>query len=155
MIRRPPRSTRTDTLFPYTTLFRSVRRPFQPVGNPAVAVGGGFQFEGWRQIGERTALEDAGLAEVPLDHPFVGWIVPCDGHTLVIRRRLAAHRAVRLHDLLDRIAWRARRLVETGGIRNERPDRCRRNRQLPGPDPALARRHAAPSGAETDRKSVV
>src|SRR3546814_9286088 len=28
MIRRPPRSTRTDTLFPYTTLFRSV--PAQP-----------------------------------------------------------------------------------------------------------------------------
>src|SRR3546814_11961368 len=27
MIRRPPRSTRTDTLFPYTTLFRSHRRP--------------------------------------------------------------------------------------------------------------------------------
>src|SRR3546814_10235390 len=26
MIRRPPRTTRTDTLFPYTTLFRSVRR---------------------------------------------------------------------------------------------------------------------------------
>src|SRR3546814_20697216 len=26
MIRRPPRSTRTDTLFPYTTLFRSVGR---------------------------------------------------------------------------------------------------------------------------------
>src|SRR3546814_1293161 len=29
MIRRPPRSTRTDTLFPYTTLFRSAAR--QPV----------------------------------------------------------------------------------------------------------------------------
>src|SRR3546814_2014287 len=27
MIRRPPRSTRTDTLFPYTTLFRSVLMP--------------------------------------------------------------------------------------------------------------------------------
>src|SRR3546814_20982069 len=26
MIRRPPRSTRTDTRFPYTTLFRSLRR---------------------------------------------------------------------------------------------------------------------------------
>src|SRR3546814_19206390 len=25
MIRRPPRSTRTDTLFPYTTLFRSLQ----------------------------------------------------------------------------------------------------------------------------------
>src|SRR3546814_7485186 len=37
MIRRPPRSTRTDTLFPYTTLFRSVlteavrRRPYSVV----------------------------------------------------------------------------------------------------------------------------
>src|SRR3546814_17019956 len=28
MIRRPPRSTRTDTLFPYTTLFRSERLRF-------------------------------------------------------------------------------------------------------------------------------
>src|SRR3546814_19144369 len=32
MIRRPPRSTRTDTLFPYTTLFRS-----QPEGRGLVA----------------------------------------------------------------------------------------------------------------------
>src|SRR3546814_1614465 len=29
MIRRPPRSTRTDTLFPYTTLFRSLRMAIQ------------------------------------------------------------------------------------------------------------------------------
>src|SRR3546814_16477561 len=29
MIRRPPRSTRTDTLFPYTTLFRSGEQPWQ------------------------------------------------------------------------------------------------------------------------------
>src|SRR3546814_1190665 len=29
MIRRPPRSTRTDTLFPYTTLFRSVGIDFR------------------------------------------------------------------------------------------------------------------------------
>src|SRR3546814_14861918 len=28
MIRRPPRSTRTDTLFPYTTLFRSAKERF-------------------------------------------------------------------------------------------------------------------------------
>src|SRR3546814_2322033 len=28
MIRRPPRSTRTDTLFPYTTLFRSVQKDY-------------------------------------------------------------------------------------------------------------------------------
>src|SRR3546814_1269810 len=32
MIRRPPRSTRTDTLFPYTTLFRSfIGRPIRDV----------------------------------------------------------------------------------------------------------------------------
>src|SRR3546814_16885514 len=30
MIRRPPRSTRTDTLFPYTTLFRSPRSNLSP-----------------------------------------------------------------------------------------------------------------------------
>src|SRR3546814_16283038 len=30
MIRRPPRSTRTDTLFPYTTLFRSLGRWRRP-----------------------------------------------------------------------------------------------------------------------------
>src|SRR3546814_5214203 len=37
MIRRPPRSTRTDTLFPYTTLFRSLlgrqRVRFQPASD--------------------------------------------------------------------------------------------------------------------------
>src|SRR3546814_8198887 len=32
MIRRPPRSTRTDTLFPYTTLFRSVQVDHRMVG---------------------------------------------------------------------------------------------------------------------------
>src|SRR3546814_14541037 len=31
MIRRPPRSTRTDTLFPYTTLFRSMLAQWQQV----------------------------------------------------------------------------------------------------------------------------
>src|SRR3546814_12361472 len=38
MIRRPPISTRTDTLFPYTTLFRSRRRGVaaRPPRRPAV-----------------------------------------------------------------------------------------------------------------------
>src|SRR3546814_12491693 len=50
MIRRPPRSTRTDTLFPYTTLFRSAqpvrlgeqrprRRALRIVAQPRGAVG--------------------------------------------------------------------------------------------------------------------
>src|SRR3546814_4090854 len=35
-IRRPPRSTRTDTLFPYTTLFRSARSDAGPEGPACV-----------------------------------------------------------------------------------------------------------------------
>src|SRR3546814_16604520 len=38
MIRRPPRSTRTDTLFPYTTLFRSRLRPGDPPPPPHAAL---------------------------------------------------------------------------------------------------------------------
>src|SRR3546814_14706248 len=37
MLRRPPRSTRTDTLFPYTTLFRSVELVLQRRGDAHVA----------------------------------------------------------------------------------------------------------------------
>src|SRR3546814_2771137 len=42
MIRRPPRSTRTDTLFPYTTLFRSDGVPgaARPVASCAADAGG-------------------------------------------------------------------------------------------------------------------
>src|SRR3546814_3801340 len=38
MIRRPPRSTRTDTLFPYTTLFRSSMIPLPTRGRPPPSV---------------------------------------------------------------------------------------------------------------------
>src|SRR3546814_14867248 len=47
MIRRPPRSTRTDTLFPYTTLVRSLGR-----GAPAAVQRGG-------QFGAQVAVERA------------------------------------------------------------------------------------------------
>src|SRR3546814_16689121 len=38
MIRRPPRSTRTDTLFPYTTLFRSIQVRLHVTGAARIAV---------------------------------------------------------------------------------------------------------------------
>src|SRR3546814_997672 len=47
MIRRPPISTRTDTLFPYTTLFRSP--PSQCVRDGAPARGRGRDRDGDRQ----------------------------------------------------------------------------------------------------------
>src|SRR3546814_14699184 len=47
MIRRPPRSTRTDTLFPYTTLFRSLLEDDLEglVVDGHHILGGGHQFE--------------------------------------------------------------------------------------------------------------
>src|SRR3546814_10850508 len=69
MIRRPPISTRTDTLFPYTTLFRSLRRPGlarsaahgERAGafHPGVPVGSGDAGSGNRahvQLGFRRGL---------------------------------------------------------------------------------------------------
>src|SRR3546814_6936541 len=45
MIRRPPRSTRTDTLFPYTTLFRSLLR------HPLLRAENALQQCGYVEIG--------------------------------------------------------------------------------------------------------
>src|SRR3546814_2798857 len=53
MIRRPPRSTRTDTLFPYTTLFRSAQareRCDDVVGD---AVGEKIPLQVTAEVGER------------------------------------------------------------------------------------------------------
>src|SRR3546814_1550907 len=47
MIRRPPRSTRTDTLFPYTTLFRSLVR----IEHHHIAVAGEAEFLGFQRRG--------------------------------------------------------------------------------------------------------
>src|SRR3546814_20753436 len=69
MIRRPPRSTRTDTLFPYTTLFRSGRHgvpALQPLSasdsarelHPGPDLGAQDADEGGR--GYRDALPGAG-----------------------------------------------------------------------------------------------
>src|SRR3546814_7180634 len=63
MIRRPPRSTRTDTLFPYTTLFRSA-------------------------VGQRPAeLVEAGLLRRPQAAPGPG-----GAHAFGLHRRRQPHR---------------------------------------------------------------
>src|SRR3546814_876331 len=59
MIRRPPRSTRTDTLFPYTTLFRSIDRA-------------GWAGREWRDALSRFDARQRRLAiEVAQDN---GWV---------------------------------------------------------------------------------
>src|SRR3546814_21106627 len=51
MIRRPPRSTRTDTLFPYTTLFRSDR---EVEGRDGAALG--HQAAGGHGVAQHDAV---------------------------------------------------------------------------------------------------
>src|SRR3546814_13356450 len=50
MIRRPPRFTRTDTLFPYTTRFRSIFAEFELLGTSCVGKGAARAFEAARLI---------------------------------------------------------------------------------------------------------
>src|SRR3546814_13963702 len=51
MIRRPPRSTRTDTLFPYTTLFRSGNEALEPLVTDRARRAIGFgQRRGYSQL---------------------------------------------------------------------------------------------------------
>src|SRR3546814_2318681 len=75
MIRRPPRSTRTDTLFPYTTLFRS-----SPVSGPV------------RSLKYRVVLRWMPL--LPQCHPAHGqqsaWIIPAPGRCPRQKREKAA-----------------------------------------------------------------
>src|SRR3546814_718387 len=69
MIRRPPRSTRTDTLFPYTTLFRSMRGRRPKAVDIVTAPHPGFptdmqaQFMAMNCIAEGVAIVDETIFE--------------------------------------------------------------------------------------------
>src|SRR3546814_5608285 len=76
MIRRPPRSTRTDTLFPYTTLFRS--RRLYVVGGAA-----------WRTGNDAVQYPDQPAALRPDDRRAGLWLCRPDG-----RRRGQGRRAL-------------------------------------------------------------
>src|SRR3546814_6487762 len=54
MIRRPPRSTRTDTLFPYTTLFRSADARLEARDRKVIVAAQAHGIA--RDIGERVSL---------------------------------------------------------------------------------------------------
>src|SRR3546814_5115413 len=68
MIRRPPRPTRTDTLFPYTTLFRSRAPDPGPGGyGEAGQPGGAGRFSSRRRRGRSRWAQDRQLLD-PTDH---------------------------------------------------------------------------------------
>src|SRR3546814_1945411 len=58
MIRRPPRSTRTDTLFPYTTLFRSAEPGHQRTPRRQRGAGRSERRPGGRHPDHRWPLHD-------------------------------------------------------------------------------------------------
>src|SRR3546814_7485724 len=64
MLRRPPRSTRTDTLFPYTTLFRSVVVGVRLLAALRHRIGGGVGLRAGR--GDRA--RDGALVAAPHRH---------------------------------------------------------------------------------------
>src|SRR3546814_13615383 len=67
MILRPPRSTRTDTLFPYTTLFRSILTVYSQL-NGAIHNRSARQLEGLARRAGRSGREvfgSFGLAQAP------------------------------------------------------------------------------------------
>src|SRR3546814_1329165 len=64
MIRRPPRSTRTDTLFPYTTLFRSPLYANEPWKSRI-----GYNLtQQWGYIAERLFIDDEEVYNSPLQN---------------------------------------------------------------------------------------
>src|SRR3546814_10129287 len=63
MIRRPPRSTRTDTLFPYTTLFRSVTIQADIIKQKLPTNNFGFREIGFGKY------DDAMYKALTTDHP--------------------------------------------------------------------------------------
>src|SRR3546814_2977282 len=100
MIRRPPRSTRTDTRFPYTTLFRSAKGMGR-VSLHILKIGADIAAMGKGEVGDLP-----GIARV--------------SHDLLI----AGHRRVEA-DLANRLANRAEAASEPHGAvtKDQYPDR--------------------------------
>src|SRR3546814_2470136 len=76
MIRRPPRSTLTDTLFPYTTLFRSrsstpARHDRSRCGKPPAI----YPLSGLHPV-PRSGREDLHMRRPPPRHALRGWLPP-------------------------------------------------------------------------------
>src|SRR3546814_14188175 len=99
MIRRPPRSTRTDTLFPYPTLFRSVvphQQHHRRIVEAAFGVGGHLALEMTDQRGNILgATRQAGNLEhhhpEPEEQVLAKLAVGARGPPILMRRRTDAN----------------------------------------------------------------
>src|SRR3546814_12491266 len=99
MIRRPPRSTRTDTLFPYTTLFRSDRDAL---------------LHAARELPGKLLLEAAAVHQLQVARRPVAALRGSEAHDLQRQHDVALDRA-------PRIARRRLQPVVVGPLQPRRP----------------------------------
>src|SRR3546814_1553123 len=90
MIRRPPRSTRTDTLFPYTTLFRSFAHRCRLRGLHVVPLGGRRDVEVGLGQGDGRRLARRAATVAGIDR-FLAQFVLAQARDLVVRGRSEEH----------------------------------------------------------------
>src|SRR3546814_15579908 len=110
MIRRPPRSTRTDTLFPYTTLFRSHAAA-------EIAEGGAYPEAEFafternmpvRKVGDSLPVTDEQLEDVPFMGSYINGRVSFGCYQRVDKQSLIG----------DGLGSTLRRLENTPGIQS-------------------------------------
>src|SRR3546814_11046663 len=126
MIRRPPRSTRTDTLFPYTTLFRSIGQPEMNTldCSPMVFNGLSSWFLRENQVDDGEAL----IGGSDTDDQEGAWLEP--------------------GSLLGRVQPY---LHEFAGARPEKPDPAQADRAVRGPGSRSEERRVGKEGVSTCR----
>src|SRR3546814_1939215 len=118
MIRRPPRSTRTDTLFPYTTLFRSGRveaqRQFFRIGlelgeQEGVATDIGRNID---RVDQLACVVDEGVDAFVEAHQR-------ERNGIVARRKNDREKAARRHEFVRRQRDRMLANQKFGAVRSE------------------------------------
>src|SRR3546814_16932725 len=114
MLRRPPRSTRTDTLFPYTTLFRSPQRRPRPRSSQPLGKCGGCD-----NARDAVAIECEQISLISGDQPISP---PC---LTQAEQEIVA----RIARTLDR--WQSLRHVGNGRDLIDEPPRLRGTDQRP------------------------
>src|SRR3546814_4502794 len=82
MIRRPPRSTRTDTLFPYTTLFRSGRER-------------SFSWSSLHSFSKRFGVDQIGLGTFPMT---CLWRAASGAAVIAVTRRKKFHKYLKRNE---------------------------------------------------------
>src|SRR3546814_13382697 len=135
MIRRPPRSTRTDTLFPYTTLFRSCGRAHgAPYGRTTASLAQSalrHRFPGsrlpWRARRGPTVIALLLVAGLIVPHAFFApsEMALVTSPQLRLQQMSEPSRAARKAVALDEQQGQLRSEQRRGGTARVRPGRCR------------------------------